>query len=313
MLSVATSLIYRTRVSAIRWLVQGGDGDTVGAIVKRAGGDDRAIAEGRVFVGRSRARAASDRVAPGDEVVIAPPSRSIEATVLLVTPDLVAVAKPAGIPTIPDHAGSEHALIAAAARAIGAAASSLHATSRLDRDVSGVVVFARTKRAADALRRARDEHAYVRRYVAIAAKLPSADSGTWDEPIGRAKDPRHRQAFGKDAAPAESKYRVVARAHACVMLALAPITGRTHQLRVHASHAGAPLLGDRTYGGPKQITLPTGRVLPIARIALHAARVRIPDHEFDAPIPDDLRAIWESLGGEPSAWDTAVSCSIDAV
>ena len=53
------------------------------------------------------------------------------------------------------------------------------------------------------------------------------------------------------------------------------MTGRTHQIRVHASHAGAPLLGDRDYGGPTRLTLPGGRVLAPTRIALHAAKVRI--------------------------------------
>jgi 23S rRNA pseudouridine955/2504/2580 synthase/23S rRNA pseudouridine1911/1915/1917 synthase len=99
------------------------------------------------------------------------------------------------------------------------------------------------------------------------------------------------------------------------LLALAPFTGRTHQLRVHASHAGAPLLGDRVYGGPVRLTRPNGSVLPLSRIALHAARVVVPDargepFEVRAPIPDALESWWLSLGGEASAWDTAVSCPV---
>ena len=61
------------------------------------------------------------------------------------------------------------------------------------------------------------------------------------------------------------------------LLAVEPQTGRTHQIRVHASHAGAPLLGDRDYGGAARVTLAGGRTVALARIALHAARVSVPD------------------------------------
>jgi 23S rRNA-/tRNA-specific pseudouridylate synthase len=227
----------------------------------------------------------------------------------------VAVDKPAGLPTIPDHAGASHALIALAARVIGVPVARLHATSRLDRDVSGVVVFALDRAAAERLQRARESHDYVRRYVAIAARSPSPDHGTWDGPIGRAKDPRHRAVNGKDPVPARTHYAVVAGApgtDACV-LALGPVTGRTHQLRVHASHAGAPLLGDRVYGGAARLTLPSGKILPLDRVALHAARVTLPGHApIVSPVPDPLRLVWQALGGGGEAWDKAVSCPLDA-
>jgi 23S rRNA pseudouridine955/2504/2580 synthase/23S rRNA pseudouridine1911/1915/1917 synthase len=123
---------------------------------------------------------------------------------------------------------------------------------------------------------------------------------------------------GKEATDSRSLFRVVARAGGASLLALAPITGRTHQLRVHASHAGAPLLGDRVYGGPSRLTLPNGpeagRVIPLARIALHAARVVVPaergELSAEAPIPEELRALWSALGGDAGAWDTALSCDL---
>ncbi len=296
-----------------RWIVQDGDGATVGAIVgKAAPGDATAITEGRVFVGKRRALDASEPVSTGDDVTIAEASRAEAPAVRVLKrgKGWFAVDKPAGIATIPDHGGASNALLPLAARAVGLDAARLHATSRLDREVSGVVVFATTPDAAARLKRARDEHAYVRRYLAIAARSPGADEGTWDARIGRAKDARRREVNGRDATDAKTHYAVVARAGEVALLALTPVTGRTHQLRVHASHAGAPLLGDRVYGGPSRWTLASGKVLSFTRIFLHAARVTIEGVAIDAPVPEEMRTIWSVLGGTERAWDDAVARSL---
>ncbi len=292
-----------------RWLVQGGDGATVGAIVaKAAPGDATAIADGRVFVGKRRALDAAEPVSAGDDVTIAdaPRAQAPAVRVLKRGKGWFAVDKPAGIATIPDHGGASNALLPLAARAVGLDAARLHATSRLDREVSGVVVFATTPDAAARLKRARDEHAYVRRYVALAARAPGADEGTWDARIGRAKDARRREVNGRDATDARTNYAVIAKAGEVALLALAPVTGRTHQLRVHAAHAGAPLLGDRVYGGPTRWTLASGKVLALARVYLHAARVTIEGVAIDAAVPEEMRATWAALGGDGGAWESAV-------
>jgi 23S rRNA pseudouridine1911/1915/1917 synthase len=84
---------------------------------------------------------------------------------------------------------------------------------------------------------------------------------------------------------------------------------------VHASHAGAPLVGDRDYGGPARVTLPTGRVLEPRRVALHAARVVVPGASgallvASAPVPPELASLWSALGGEAGAWELAASCAL---
>jgi RluA family pseudouridine synthase len=299
------------RVGMRRWVVRAEDGDTVGAIVARAGGDPRAIADGRVFLDRKRVRDPNVHARPGDVVEIAPPVREVPgAAILGRVGDLVAAVKPAGMPTIADHAGAVHALVNVVARLSGIELARLHPTSRLDRDVSGVVLIAASKEARDRLQRAREEGRYARLYVAIAARAPSPEAGSWDTPIGRTKDPRLRAANGAGAVPASTGYRTVAVATGHALLAVSPVTGRTHQIRVHASHAGAPLLGDRAYGGPTRITLPGGKVLALARIALHAARVAVPGEDgqlvaFEAPIPEDLRATWTAFGGDAEAWSRA--------
>ncbi len=294
------------------------DGRTVRDVLARAKADPDALREGRVFVALRRARREDEPVREGDVVEVAGPrpARAEPVRVLAQTRDLVAVEKPAGVPTIADHAGSAHALVALAARVLHIPESALHPTSRLDRDVSGVVVFARTQAAAQRLVRARAEGAYERRYVAITARAPSVGGGVWDAPIGRTKDPRLRAVGGREAVLATTRYAVCARTPGdAVLLGLAPLTGRTHQIRVHAAHAGAPIVGDRAYGGPARLTLPSGRVLEPRRIALHAARVVVPD-EHGAPlsvsaiIPADLADVWLRLGGEPGAWEVALSCAL---
>jgi 23S rRNA pseudouridine1911/1915/1917 synthase len=302
----------------MRWIVRPGDGRTVGEVLARAGADGRALGDGRVFVGLRRVRSADQPLHPGDEVNVAPPhaERTEPARILFHDDDLVAADKPTGIPTIADHAGSAHALVAAVARALGVDEARVHPTSRLDRDVSGVVVFALTPAAAERMLRARREGAYDRRYVALATRAPHPDRGTWDAPVGRARDPRLRAVGGRDPVVATTRFAVTASvASGVAMLAVAPVTGRTHQIRVHASHAGSPLLGDRSYGGPTRVTLPTGRVLEPRRIALHAARVVVPGADGAArtlvsPIPAELLALWTALGGEPSAWEESTSCAL---
>jgi 23S rRNA pseudouridine1911/1915/1917 synthase len=297
-----------------RLRVRTGDGTTVAEVLGQAGLDESAIDEGRVFVARRRVRHGSESVAEGAVVEVASP-RAVPRTVRVVMQedDLVAVDKPAGMPTIPDHTGAAHSLVHVAAKTLGIEASRLHPTSRLDRDVSGVVVFALTKDAADRLVRARAAGVYDRRYVALAARAPDPAAGTWDAPLGRARDPRLRMVRGRDPIAATTKYAVCASSPGGVaMLGVAPVTGRTHQIRVHASHAGAALLGDRDYGGPTRLTLPTGRVLEPRRVALHARRVVVPSAkgtpvQVEAAVPPELESLWSALGGDAAAWDLAAA------
>lgn len=132
---------------------------------------------------------------------------------------------------------------------------------------------------------------------------------------------------GKDATSAETAYRTVARAGDYALLAIAPRTGRTHQIRVHAAHAGAALVGDRVYGTVVRLRLPSGRVQEVGQVALFAARVRIgipvagSNRAADLEVSVSggsgappgagerkLRDLWTTLGGEAGAWDIAVSC-----
>jgi 23S rRNA pseudouridine1911/1915/1917 synthase len=305
-------------VRAKRWVVRAGGEHTVRDVLIRAGADARAVAEGRVFLGRRRVRRDTEPVRPGDVVEVAPPLSRAGTPPLLIlqqTEDLVAVEKPAGIPTIADHGGSAHALASLLAGTLGVDPASLHATSRLDREVSGVVVFALTRQARARLADARTRGAYERRYVAIATRAPQPPAGVWSEPIGRAADARHRMVGGRDPAPARTYYATCGSVpEGQALLAVAPATGRTHQIRVHAAHAAAALLGDRVYGGPARMVLGNGQVVEPRRIALHAYRVAVPSREGTlvavSPVPKDLEDLWSALGGDARSWDVATRCAV---
>lgn len=301
-----------------RWVVREGDGATVGEILKRAGEASGAVEEGRVFLGRARVKSAAETVRVGDEVRIAAGAVAPDWTVIWERDGMLACNKPAGMPTVPDHGGASHSLVSLAAQSVGRTAADMFVTSRLDREVSGVVIFATTAEAEGRLRRAREEGRYARRYVAIAAVAPDTliNVDQWNAPIGAGKDARHRAAFGADAKAARTHWRVVARVPGYALLAVEPQTGRTHQIRVHASYAGAPLLGDRDYGGAARVTLAGGRTVSLARIALHAARVSVPDAQGTpfvaaAPVPPELTRAWSELGGASEAWDMAMSCELE--
>lgn len=284
---------------------------TVGELVATLGEEGaRALDDGRVFVGRRRVRDADERVAAGERVVVHAPRANAEgARVIFERGGIVAAYKPAGMATIPDQRGARGSLLSTIERATG---ERLHATSRLDVGVSGVVLFAATDDARRHLAAARERGRYRRHYVAIAARAPEPTRGRWTEPIGRAADPRKRAPNGRDAAAAETAYAVVATSAAGhALVAVEPKTGRTHQIRVHAAHAGAPLVGDATYGGPTRLVSASGAVTAVARVALHAAWIEVPDHgghvlHVASDVPEDLRAIWRASGGDDVAWSRAL-------
>jgi 23S rRNA-/tRNA-specific pseudouridylate synthase len=269
-----------------------------------------------VFVGRHRATDPNQSLSVGDEVFVARDHQPPEATALAGRDgDLFVFLKPPGLPTVPDRRGNA-SLLRAAARELGLTPAGLHVVTRLDTNVSGVVVLARGK---DATRRAAALQAkgrLARRYYGLSVRAPSPAAGIWDAAVPVRRGPTTR---GRAARAARTAYRVAAEAplpspgHPALIV-FEPITGRTHQIRIHAAGAGAPLLGDVAYGGPARVVLGTGVVLDVPRVALHACRVDILGETgsglcVEAPHPDDLVAFWARLGGNTSAFDGARSLS----
>lgn len=164
---------------------------------------------------------------------------------------------------------------------------------RIDRDTSGLVVFAKTALAHSRLDPQLHPGALERGYLALVDGVVEEDSGVVDAPIGR--DPRNPQlrAVRPDGDAARTRWRVVERLPRATLLAVELETGRTHQIRVHMMHFGHPVLGDRQYGR-------AGTGL-IRRQALHAARLSFAHPStgermsFEAPLPSDMGELVERL------------------
>jgi 23S rRNA-/tRNA-specific pseudouridylate synthase len=210
---------------------------------------------------------------------------------------LLIVVKPTGLATTSPSGPS----LAARVIALDPHAPRLHPSSRLDAEVTGLVTFARTRIATKALLRARREGTYRRLYLALAHGALEGE-GAWTFPIGRDADPRKRR-VDETGVPAATDYAALSSSNGVVLLALYPRTGRTHQLRVHASAAGVPLLGDVHYGGPRRLALADGRVVSAGRVMLHCAALDLPAIERDPvsvvePPPDDFARTWSRSGGD---------------
>jgi 23S rRNA-/tRNA-specific pseudouridylate synthase len=213
------------------------------------------------------------------------------------------LSKPSGLPTT--SPGDEQTLTSVA-RLLDHDAARLHPSSRLDAEVSGVVIFARTRQATEHLLAARAAGTYQRGYLALARAAPDPPAGRWRAAIAiDPKNPRKRAEVGDDAKGArfaQTQYRVLAHTPSAALLWLEPQTGRTHQLRVHAAGAGIPLLGDRHYGGAARIVLSDGTVHGARRTMLHCTRVSVPDPaggslRFETLPPPDFAQLWQHAGG----------------
>lgn len=178
---------------------------------------------------------------------------------------------------------------------------------RLDRNTSGVIVVAKTARAHRTLSKHFRERWVKKFYLALVSGRVEKESGEIDAPIGcdAAVWPHWRvMAIGEGndgGKPAQTKYRVKRRWTAHTLLELEPLTGRTHQLRIHCALIGHPVVGDPVYAA---LPDPIVARLHLKHHLLHAARLvfRHPatNQEFDlqAPTPHEMREIIEKAAGD---------------
>jgi 23S rRNA-/tRNA-specific pseudouridylate synthase len=244
------------------------------------------------------------------------PRASAEIELLFEEHGVWAIKKPAALPTEPDKAGNDCVLSQLAARS-GIEQRELFAVSRLDVGVSGVLLVTSSYHSQSAMLQERARGTLQRRYVALACGVPEPREGEWRDGLGRGSRGK-RVVDPQGGQPAHSRYRVVATAlpvardrPATSLLALSPVTGRTHQLRAHSSAHAAPLLGDRRYSGPARMTAADGSVRPFSQVLLHAAFVEWGPRAkrqrvVCEPVPE-LVDTWLALEGDPAALQCALT------
>ena len=270
----------------------------------------RLIANGSVLLNGSPAKP-SQSVQLGDRVSVSvPPPRKLELvpqamplTVIYQDAHIVVIDKPAGLSVHPGPGHPDHTLVNGLLALCpdiqgigdGVRPGIVH---RLDKDTSGLMVVARNHLAHRALSDQIKDRKVTKGYLALATGALRPTQGRIDEPIFR--DPRHRKRMAVVPGGRESRtrYRVLERLDEFSLVEVYLETGRTHQVRVHLSHLGHPLLGDALYG--KSSTL-------IRRHFLHAHHLGFQHPsggeamEFRCDLPEDLAGVVDHLRANASS------------
>jgi RluA family pseudouridine synthase len=229
---------------------------------------------------------------------------------------IVIVDKPAGLPTVPaPDAAPEDCVRAALERQIGVRVWVVH---RLDRDTSGVLLFARTAASHRELCLAFEERRVRKTYVAFTCGIPAHREGRIATPLHPARRGKVRPALPGEAGAwqAATRYTVRKRwelgGEGVAMAETHPETGRHHQIRAHLRSIGTPILFDRLYGIDHGGAAVGGA--PLSRLALHASRLVVPEgadagpaRVYEAPLAADLTALlhWLDAGWTPVAVATS--------
>lgn len=261
------------------------------------------IEQGSILVNGQKAKA-SQRLSRGDRIVIIVPpapthplAEPSPLSIIYEDKDILVIDKPAGLVVHPSPGHPSHTLV----NAILAHCPSLAASDdlirpgivhRLDKDTSGLIVIAKNDRVRQYLINQFKRHAITKGYlVLVKGKLPY-EQGIIEAPIGRNPYHRKRMAVVGTGKAASTQYKVKKYLDNYSLLDITPLTGRTHQIRVHMSYLGYPVLGDHTYGVKSPY---------LRRQFLHAYRLgfRLPStddyQEFTCPLPPDLERALELL------------------
>ncbi|MBN1609571.1 MAG: RluA family pseudouridine synthase [Polyangiaceae bacterium] len=313
-MTVTSRVVVRNRTDPRSrcWFVRAGDGRTLAGVLERLGEAHAAVREGRVFVNGRRARDPRGAVGVGDRVEVSSRSPAFESIRLVERRGGIAVVyKPPGIATEPDRSGRDASVVAQAARLLDPGRGSVHACSRLDLGVSGLVLVTTSSEARSHIEALRRDRGLSKVYLAIASGAPDVDRGSWTWDLERRG--RLRRAItdfevlcrAPESTAASGTGRRIVRP---TLLRLVAQTGRWHQLRLHAARAGLALIGDRRHGGPERLCSQDGAVHLAPRVALDAARLELCDERgqpwvVQAPCPGDLRGLWLGLGGPAGALD----------
>ena len=231
------------------------------------------------------------QVQPGDVVTVPldepePDYPAEEGTLVILYEDdhILAVDKPAGMLIHPSrcrNTGTLANIVLGYFNRTGQHCA-FHPVTRLDRDTYGIVLLGKNSH----IHRLLQECDMVKTYHAMVLGGPVDDEGTIDAPIARRPLPSLLREVREDGKPSLTEYRVLERRENLCKLALRPITGRTHQLRVHCAYKGYPILGDPQYG-----TEESTMDLPSQLLCAHSL-------EFDHPMTGEKLLLTSSMDAE---------------
>lgn len=222
--------------------------------------------------------------------------------------ELVAINKPTGLLTIPDREQSEKSLKEMLIEKYG----SIFTVHRLDKDTSGLVIFAKNETAHKFLSKIFEDRKVEKYYLGIVIGDPENKTGLIDAPIS--EHPLHKglMVVHRNGKPSQTGYEVLESNKNFSLVSFQLHTGRTHQIRVHAKHIGHPLACDPLYGDGKPVLLSaikkkfklskhdeTERPM-ISRLALHSYKLSFEDMHgmpmnLEAEMPKEFRALMQQL------------------
>ena len=222
---------------------------------------------------------------------------------------LVIVDKPAGMVVHPAAGNFDGTLVNALLHHCAGRLSSIGGVARpgivhrIDKDTSGLLVVAKTDVAHEGLSAQFARHSIDRRYQAIVAGVPNPPSGTVDAPLARSSANRQKMAIVLDGRGkrAVTRFQLVTPLREAALIECRLETGRTHQVRVHMTSIGHPLLGDPVYGRTRTVHRDVLNQLDFRRQALHAAvlgfihPVSKENLTFKSAVPSDMQELFRAL------------------
>lgn len=237
----------------------------------------------RVFVNK--------RVCEGDELIITIaddtsdiPEGNIPLDIIYEDEDIIAVNKPRNMPTHPSQNHYEDTLANGLMYYYKGNNFTFRAITRLDRDTSGVVLIAKNPLSAANLSDDMKSGRIKKEYAAVTCGVPNPPKGRIDAPIKRLRESVILRCVSADGKEAVTDYETISVSGGLSLVRLYPLTGRTHQLRVHLSHIGTPIYGDDLYGAPQENESVRLHCKKITFIHPHTKAKTV----LEAPLPQDM-------------------------
>ena len=234
--------------------------------------------------------------------------RNVSSITIFENDDFIVLNKPSGMLSIPDRTQSQPSLKDFLIEKFGG----IFTVHRLDKDTSGVIVFAKNETTHKHLSQQFEDRSTQKIYNGLVTGKLTGPAGVIDEPIAEHFSKNGMMMTSDKGKPSVTEYELLEQFRAYSWMQFYILTGRTHQIRVHMKHLGHPVACDELYGDGKPILLSAFKKKfnlaksaeeerPILnRLALHAAQLSFKTMEnnqqtFEAPLPKDLRALLQQL------------------